>query len=76
MAVPANKVWTYSDLLRMPIATDGKRYEILDGELVVSPAPALRHQLVSARMLHVLMREINDAKRGLIVHAPLDVVLS
>lgn len=37
-----DKVWTYNDLKRTP--DDGKRYEILDGELVVTPAPGPPHQ--------------------------------
>lgn len=76
MAVRAKKVWTYDDLLRMPEPKDGKRYEILDGELVVSPAPSLRHQYVSVQVIRALMREIQDARRGLVFHAPLDVILS
>jgi Uma2 family endonuclease len=76
MALRANKVWTYDDLVRMPEPQDGKRYEILDGELVVSPSPALRHQYVLGRVFYALMREIQDARRGLVFTAPLDVVLS
>jgi Uma2 family endonuclease len=76
MAVRAKKVWTYDDLLRMPEPRDGKRYEILDGELVVSPSPATRHQHVSGQVIRALMREIQDTGRGLAFHAPLDVVLS
>jgi len=76
MAVRAKKVWTYDDLLRMPEPKDGKRYEILDGELVVSPSPSFRHQYVLGQVLRALMREIQDAKRGLVLAAPLDVVLS
>jgi Uma2 family endonuclease len=76
MALRADKVWTYDDLLRMPIPQDGKRYEILDGELVVSPPPSFRHQYVAGFVFRVLAREINDAKRGVVVFAPLDVILS
>jgi Uma2 family endonuclease len=76
MAVRAKTVWTYDDLLRMPEPQDGKRYEILDGELVVSPSPSLRHQYVMGQVLRALMREIQDAGRGLVFGAPLDVILS
>jgi Uma2 family endonuclease len=38
---------TYDDFLKLP--DDGKRYEIIDGELHVSPAPTFRHQRVAAR---------------------------
>jgi len=36
--------WTVHDLDRLP--DDGNRYEIVDGELFVTPAPSRRHQLV------------------------------
>lgn len=59
--------WTYDDILRIPEPIDGKRYEVLDGELVVSPSPSFRHQYVSACVLYALMREIRDAKRGMVL---------
>lgn len=38
----AVKVLTYADYAALP--DDGKRYEILDGELFVTPAPSRKHQ--------------------------------
>jgi hypothetical protein len=35
---------TYEDYCLLP--NDGKRYEIMDGELFVTPSPLTRHQLV------------------------------
>jgi hypothetical protein len=35
-------VFTYEDYLQLP--DNGKRYEIIDGELYMSPAPNLGHQ--------------------------------
>ncbi|MCB9891955.1 MAG: Uma2 family endonuclease [Planctomycetes bacterium] len=62
---------TYDDYLRLP--DDGRRYEILDGELFVSPAPMTRHQRwilrLSARLLEVL--ESNGV--GIVLVAPTDV---
>ncbi len=44
--------WTAADLETLP--DDGLRYEIIDGTLVVSPAPAKRHQRVAARLHGIL----------------------
>ncbi len=55
MAMPApfsEKQWTLEMLHALP--DDGKRYELVDGELLVSPAPRPPHQRVIAR-LHLLM---------------------
>src|SRR6266700_7171198 len=44
--------FTVGDLERMP--DDGHRYELLDGTLIVSPAPSPAHQRVSVMLTHVL----------------------
>ena len=44
--------FTVSDLDRMP--DDGHRYELLDGTLIVSPAPSPPHQRVAVMLCHVL----------------------
>jgi Uma2 family endonuclease len=40
--------WTYSEYARLP--DDGNRYEVLDGELLVSPSPGPPHQRIAARL--------------------------
>ena len=40
--------WTVDDLDRLP--DDGLQYELLDGILLVSPAPSVRHQVVAANL--------------------------
>ncbi len=44
--------YTLRDLDTFP--DDGSRYELLDGVLLVTPAPALPHELVVARIVHAL----------------------
>jgi Uma2 family endonuclease len=54
---------------------DGKRYEILDGELAVTPAPTTRHQRVSRRIQFALYDALERSGLGEVYDAPVDVVL-
>jgi Uma2 family endonuclease len=69
--LPWGRPLVRDDLDRMP--DDGHRYELLDGSLLVSPAPRLRHQ----RAVFRLARLLDDACPSdlEIVVAPFDVVL-
>ena len=55
---------------------DGRRYEIHDGELYVTPAPSVRHQLILSNLVRALMRHVPSVAPGLLLFAPLDVILS
>jgi Uma2 family endonuclease len=57
MAMPLTRHFTAADLATMP--DDGQRYEIVGGELLVSPAPALRHQTIVTRLLVALLPYLN-----------------
>ncbi len=48
-------IFSYEDLAQLP-DDDGKRYEILEGELVVSPAPTRRHQRAVGNAFALLQR--------------------
>jgi Uma2 family endonuclease len=65
---------TYQDYAALP--DDGQRYEIHDGELSVTPAPTALHQIVSARLFRVLDAHVLARTLGLVLYAPLDVILS
>jgi len=64
---------TYAELLQWP--DDGRQRELHDGEVVVVPAPFPRHQLVASNVEAVL-REYANRSHGLMLHAPLDIVLT
>ncbi|WP_017596800.1 Uma2 family endonuclease [Nocardiopsis lucentensis] len=49
---------TVDDLVRMP--DDGRRYELVDGRLDVSPAPVFDHTSVDSRLTYHLIAEAPD----------------
>ncbi len=64
--------WTVDEVLAIP--DDGKRREVIDGELFVSPAPTLVHQRVLS-ILHYRIREYLLAHpAGEILTSPADIV--
>ena|SRR2546421_2561365 len=67
---------TYDDYLALPLSDDGRRYEILDGELYVSPTPLIRHQLVSQNLFRILDRHVLENRLGLLFNVPVTVVLA
>jgi Uma2 family endonuclease len=72
-ALPLSRPLTYDDLQAMP-DDDGHRYELIDGVLIVTPAPMTRHQ-VAVGNLHLALRESCPAVLAVFL-APFDVVLS
>lgn len=66
-------VLTYADLQTMP--EDGRRYEILEGELCVTPSPSTQHQRVSGNLTFVLQSHVTQHDLGELFYAPLDVIL-
>lgn len=61
---------TYADYLETP---EGERYELLDGELTMVPAPDMRHQSTSFNLTLDLGTLIRRLKKGRVFVAPTDV---
>jgi Uma2 family endonuclease len=53
----------------------GKRFECVDGELLVSPSPAVRHQLVQSLLVEMLMVYSRAQGVGTVFFAPFDMEL-
>lgn len=70
--LPWGRELTRDDLDALP--DDGHRHELLDGVLVMSPAPSLRHQVVTANLYSALRASCPDDL--LVLFAPFDVVLA
>jgi len=65
--------FTYEDYKTLP---DDKRYELLEGELVMVPSPKTHHQRISGNLEFLLRTFVQEHDLGEIFHAPLDVVLA
>jgi len=62
--------WTYEDLFSLP--DDGRRYEIIEGELCEMPSSTSAHG-VTIRNLMFLLGPVIEVLRGWLLTAPLDV---
>lgn len=70
---PISRKLTYEDYVGLP--DDGLRYELLDGELAVTPSPRTRHQHVSRELLVAIATWIKARELGAVFGAPCDVIL-
>jgi len=68
------KKYTYQDYLDLP--EDGKRYEVINGELIMVAAPSTFHQSVLINLVNDLKNFLNREKVGKVFCAPIDVKLS
>jgi len=54
--------WTYAEYARLP--DDGNRYEVIDGEVCVTPAPGPKHQEVAANLFFLLRAHVTQQRVG------------
>lgn len=71
--LPRSRPLSREDLDAMP--DDGHRYELIDGALVVTPAPSWQHQEVVGQLFMLLMHARPSADFRVLM-APFDVVLA
>jgi Uma2 family endonuclease len=66
--------FTYEDYKILSASAD-QRYELMDGDLLLVPAPSTRHQIVAKNLLFLLEQHVRSTGSGQVLGAPLDVVL-
>jgi Uma2 family endonuclease len=66
-------ILTYKDYEALP--ADGRRYELHDGELSVTPAPSPQHQRISGNLNEVLRQHVKARNLGEVLYAPIDCIL-
>jgi len=75
MHMPAfRRQWTVDDLQDFP--DDGQRYEVIDGELFVTPAPSFRHQRALSVLFRIIADYLDKEGVGYVYFAPADVIFS
>jgi len=55
---------------------DDKRYELIDGELILAPSPVPQHQIIAGNLFSILDSFVRSQELGRLLYAPMDVVLS
>jgi len=71
---PAIQHWSYAEYARLP--DDGNRYEVIAGEVYVTPSPHHGHQLAIVRIAGEFQAYTRAHGIGQIYTGPIDVLLS
>src|SRR5580765_5718461 len=66
------KRWTYEEYYRL---NDDQRYEIIDGNLLMAPAPDTWHQSWIGELHIILQNHVKGRRLGKVFVSPVDVVL-
>ena len=64
---------TYDQYCLLP--DDGKQYEVIDGELFVTPAPTPKHQEIAGELYALLSAYVKANALGKVYIAPVDILL-
>jgi Uma2 family endonuclease len=67
------KRWTYEEYYRLD---DDRRYEIIDGKLLMAPSPDAWHQDWLGDLYTLIRRFVKERQLGRVFVAPFDVVLN
>ena len=70
---PQQGDWTYEDYARLP--DNGFRYEVIRGELHMSPSPTPKHQNAVSRLSMRMYQFVEEHKLGELFVSPIDVII-
>lgn len=57
--------WTYDEYARLP--NDGNRYEVIDGEVLMTPSPSPMHQHILATLIIALRGYVERERLGVVL---------
>ena len=72
MAIPLTDEYFTADMVRA-LPDDGKRYELVHGELLVTPAPRAQHQRIALWIVHLLIPYCERHALGQPMVSPADI---
>jgi len=64
---------TYADYEKLP---EGSPYQLIGGELVMTPAPTPYHQIITGNIFFELMKFVKAQGAGTVLNSPIDVYLA
>lgn len=65
--------YTYADYEKLP---EGSPYQLIGGELVMTPAPTPHHQSINGAVFFELVKFVKAKGTGKVLYAPIDVYFS
>lgn len=71
MGMAAPTYWTAEMVRQLP--DDGNRYEVVHGELLVTPAPRFDHQLLVSRLAVAIAKYLEHEPVGVMLTSPADI---
>jgi Uma2 family endonuclease len=71
--IEKKKTYTYKDYEQLP---EGAPYQLIGGELIMTPSPVPYHQKISGKIFFELKRFVDENNVGEVYVAPLDVYFS
>lgn len=57
------------------ILPEGAPYQLIEGELIMTPAPNSRHQMISGNLFKKFSYFVDERKLGILLYSPIDVYL-
>ncbi len=73
MLTVKEKKQTIKDYKLLP---EGAPYQLIEGELIMTPAPNPIHQLISANLFKSIVRHVDEKRLGVLFYSPIDIYLS
>ncbi|MDL1956170.1 MAG: Uma2 family endonuclease [Candidatus Desulfofervidus auxilii] len=70
IAIPKKKKYTYEDYAKLP---EGAPYQLINGELIITPAPTPYHQYISGNIYSILKEFVEKNNLGQVYYSPIDV---